>query len=713
MIDLNIPASPDLPATPEAEPSDSGGVSRHAQASPTDRRSPAAGGALTALADLNETRHDTIRRTVSAPLATSSEERPTKRRRCTLSGGDEGDPRRLHEPAPASAAPWRNEPAMHVFRWTMMRRQPMARVLRSGPVADIANHLPHHQSQRNLFDALLSTPEERFGYLKLMRPEPAGKYLLQADDPEVLAHALSQAGTDALHGTPRPDVVVDRAGWLLHAGTAAASKIEDEIPQQALDAVEQAQAQLVEQFAHAGPSARAGAVRNLVATSRYAGTLDDVFRFAQTTLAPERFRALPSSERARALATLALSISDTAYMSWQGVDELSDGEEQADLEADLQTQLGGGLAETVPMMLDEARRLSPIPSDAARLLVTSMISTLECMTPDDDTQRAILDLFDAHLPYLEGVDRDATLGRLAESLAIFGRPEEQRRALNMVLHRIPSTAPTDDWLSHVGAEGRWRIPLGLLNSLRSVDDPRLRSELLNLLANQLAPNRAAAIPSYRLNELLARMVEFDSEPDDTERLLTIALASLETLSGVDLLRPLLAMARREAGPLDDALAERMHEARLRLLPRLPLEAMPTDAPPLAALSPAALPTAASLLETLSPEDEARVLAARMNEVGAGGPFTRASVFALVAARLAARAAGASGVYALGHMARALPPDAAAEWANRLQSQLDAQLDDDLALRLAPGPSTRAPIPGPAIAYDTVQAMIDALRGQRR
>ena len=420
-----------------------------------------------------------------------------------------------------------------------------------------------------------------------------------------------------------------------------------------------------------------------------------------------------ASERARALATLALSISDTAYMSWQGVDELSDGEEQADLEADLQTQLGGGLAETVPMMLDEARRLSPIPSDAARLLVTSMISTLECMTPDDDTQRAILDLFDAHLPYLEGVDRDATLGRLAESLAIFGRPEEQRRALNMVLHRIPSTAPTDDWLSHVGAEGRWRIPLGLLNSLRSVDDPRLRSELLNLLANQLAPNRAAAIPSYRLNELLARMVEFDSEPDDTERLLTIALASLETLSGVDLLRPLLAMARREAGPLDDALAERMHEARLRLLPRLPLEAMPADAPPLAALSPAALPTAASLLETLSPEDEACVLAARMNEVGAGGPFTRASVFALVAARLAARAAGASGVYALGHMARALPPDAAAEWANRLQSQLDAQLDDDLALRLAPGPSTRAPIPGPAIAYDTVQAMIDALRGQRR
>mgnify|MGYP001552041233 FL=1 len=306
---------------------------------------------------------------------------------------------------------------MHVFRWSMIRRQPMARFLRSGPIAHIASRL-QPPSQRRLFDALLCTPEERYGYLELMSPESAGRYLLRNRDPDVLMHALAQAGMDDLHGVPRPDVVVDRCGWLLRAGATAAVKLNARVPRQARGALAQAQEQLLEQFDQAGRSARAGAVRNIIGASAVASTLEDAFRLAQTALAPQRFHALPLGERADALATLAEAIGDAAYMSWQHLEEVPEGRRRDALERHLTLRLDEGLAQTVPMMFDEARRLSPIPSDAAQVIVTSLISALEYTPPPVPTQQLILDLFDTQLPYLEGADRDLTLARLAESIAL-------------------------------------------------------------------------------------------------------------------------------------------------------------------------------------------------------------------------------------------------------------------------------------------------------
>lgn len=688
MIDLNLPASPGSPITPPSEAGAEAGPSTPAQ-SPAAERAPAIGGPLTALAGLTEARRAAARQTVSAPRPDDGGERPLKRLRRTLSDGDAPS---VPHPAPASAAPWREEPAMHVFRWSMIRRQPMARFLRSGPIAHIASRL-QPPSQRRLFDALLCTADERYGYLKLMSPESAGRYLLRNRDPDVLMHALAQAGMDDLHGVPRPDVVVDRCGWLLRAGTAAAVKLNVRIPRRAREALVQAQQQLLDQFDQAGPSARAGAVRNIVGTSSVADTQDDAFRLAQTALAPQRFRALPLGERADALATLAEAISDAAYMSWRHLEDVPEGRRHDVLERHLTQGLDEGLATTVPMLLNEARRLSPIPSHAARVMVTSLISVLEYTPPPIATQRLILDLFDTQLPYLEGDDRDVTLARLAESLALFSRPEEQRRVFDMVLHRMPGMPQREDMLEHVGAEGRWRIPYGVVNSLRRLDDPRLREETLHLLGNQLEPHRLAAIPAERLEEVLARAAELDVPEHDVPRMSTIVLRALDALPDARLERPLQALARVQAGPLDEDLVERIQEARLRLLTRVPPQALARDA---------------SLLQGLSLQDEARLMAFRTNEATDADPRTRASTFAFVATRLSAHAAGAHGRQAAHQIAHALPRGTAATWAG----QLEAQLDDALGLRLASGPSTAAPSFEPTRAYADVEALIAALRMRR-
>jgi hypothetical protein len=451
--------------------------------------------------------------------------------------------------------------------------------------------------------------------------------------------------------------------------------------------MERAEDLLLDGFEQAGPSARAGAVRNLIETSACANTLDDALHFALQALAPERFRALPLDERAHALATLALSVSKAADLTWLDVDELSDDDDQLNREGELVDLLGSGLDAAVPRMLDEARRLSPIPSDAARLLVASLISTLERVLPDLDTQRAILDLFETQVPYLQGADRDETLGRLAGSLWVFAQPAAQRRVLNMVEHRLPGAAPAEDRLAHVGTDGRSRIASGILDSLRrGVANEHVRGESLNLLANQLAPDRARALPIYSLQQLLVRMVEFDPGAHGSERILTIALDALDALEGINLLGPLEAMARREAQPLGAAIAERMREARLRLIPRLPLEFMFDRA---------------TLLDPLPPEDEARVLAARMNEAGDAGPLHRQLIFAMVAGRLAERTAGAADNWqVVRRMASALTPDAAAA----LADQLEANLREVLAA----GPAS-----GRIAEYRPVAAMIQALRAPRR
>jgi hypothetical protein len=504
-----------------------------------------------------------------------------------------------------------------------------------------------------------------------------------------LDHALSQTGMEALHGVPLPDVVVDRAGWLLRAGMAALPEIDVPIPPHAMDAMlamDLAEAVLLEGFDEAGPSARAGAVRNLIETSASANALDDAIRFALSALAPQRFRALPLDERAHALATLARSISDSAYQSSLDLDELPAGDDRNEQDAEFQELLGSGLDEMIPRMLDEVRRLSPIPSDAARLLVTSLISAHDRAMPALDTQRAMLDLFETQMPYLQGADRDATLGRLAASLEVFDRPDLQWRVLNMVEHRLPGAASAADRLAHVGTDGRSPILLGIVNFLSVVEDEHLRRESLSLLADQLAPERARALPMYPLQQLLVRMVEFDPGAHGAERMLTIALDALDALQDVHLLGPLEAMARREAQPLGQALAERMREARLRLIPRLPLESM-RDATP--------------LLNALSPEDEARVLAARTNEANDAGPSVRQAMLAMVARRLDARVESAADEsQVIRRMADALSPDAAAAWAHRLE----ADLVDVLNLRLNDGQS---------IEYGPLLAMLRALREQSR
>ncbi len=690
MIDLNLPASPGSPATPASEAGDGSHTAAQAQAlagSPT----PAAGGPLTALSDLSETRRGTIRRTVSASYATCADdeaERPAKRLRRTESGPS-AQP--AGDGAQAGAAPWRSESAMHVFRWSMIRRQPMARFLRSGPLAEIANHL-RPRSQRRLFDALLCTPKERYGYLRMMTPESAGRYLLRNHDRDVLSHALARA-EDLPPDVPRPDWVVDRSGWLLKAGTASAAKLDVPITLRRRNVLTRAEAQLVEQFDHAGPSARTGAVRDLIATSVQAGTIEDAFRFAQTALAPQRFRALPLSERAHALAALGEGIGDAAYMSWQQLYDLPEGEEHNDFEEHLTTGLLNGLAETVPMLLNEARRLSPIPSDAARRLVTSLISTLECATPDVDTRRAILDLFDTQLPYLAGADRDATLSRLAESLALFGQPEEQRRMLNMVLYRTADAPWPDDWLAHVGAEGRWRVPMGILNSLREVEDPAVRDETLRLLANQLAPSRIGAIPGEHLQTVLERALDLDVPADTAHRLMPIVAGALDAVPGEQLARPLRAMGRRASAPVAEALGQQMYNVLIRQLPRLPV-AERVDL--LAA-------TSADLLDAMPPADAAPLLAGITNDADGAAPRTRASSLAFVTGRLAARAAAAP--HGLDELAHALPRTTAGAWAR----QLEAELTGALSLGLALGTHSPGRAGAADVAHAPMQATLEALR----
>ena len=297
------------------------------------------------------------------------------------------------------------------------------------------------------------------------------------------------------------------------------------------------------------------------------------------------------------------------------------------------------------------------------------------------------------LPYLEGADRDLTLARLAESIALFSQPEEQRRVLDMVLHRTPGMPHRDDMLEHVSVEGRWRIAYGILNSLRRLDDPHLRDETLNLLANQLEPRRLAAIPAQRQEALLASAAELDVPQPDMPRLLTIVVRALDALPDAGLERPLQALARHEAGQLDEDLVDRVQEVRLRLLTRVPPQALASDA---------------SLLQGLSLQDEARLMAFRTNEAADADPRTRASTFAFVATRVSAHAAGAHGRQALHQIAQALPHGTAAAWAG----QLEAQLDDALGLRLAPGPSTAAPAIRTSIAYADVETLIAALRMRR-
>ncbi|WP_197342130.1 type III effector protein [Ralstonia solanacearum] len=579
---MKVSRSASSPSSPSAADGPSG-LREHGEPSSGSQQH-AASGQLASLADLNQARRSALKRPLGDDGAGGSGEPAAKRRRHSVTfvmscSGKEPSRRPLvRQPVPDPDQrrvnqQIRSNQAAFAKR-QLIAKLPAARLLQGELAAEIGRHLPPGD-QRRLDAVLPRSAEARYAHARGLPPALAGVYLNR--DREALM--LAAADTDK-HGAPlSADALLDRAGWLLQAGTRAAATPGVNATNRIRDAMDEAEARLLETFDRAGPQAQAEAVRHLIASCAH-GTLDDALRFAQTALSPQRFHALPSAEQPGALAALVEHLDNVEEIEWDRTAAIEDGEMRQEREAELEDQRFEGMSATMPLLLDAARRIGQVPSDVAGLTVRSVVSLVDRQVPDAATQRAALDLLDTQLPHLQGDDRSAAIERLASILSHFEQPEQQWRVLDMLSRRAPGTPPSEDRLSHLNPAARVGVINAVFHQLAEVADDGVRSGALTLLGNQLEPGRLGHFPDEALQSILTDAVMLDVPANSRQSLFALVERTLDALPGERIAQPLRQMFRRALQPpvadlpeLEQqawaGLNQRMQQAWLRLLPRVP------------------------------------------------------------------------------------------------------------------------------------------------
>lgn len=634
---ISRPPSPSSPAS--SSPAAPGPSGIQAQAEPSGSQQPVDGGPLASLAHLSQTRRSALKRPAGDDGAGGSSAPAPKKRRLSVSFdvpvSDGAGVRRQVVRRPTAD---RRQVVINrriavnqgaFLNRTLASKQPIVRLLQGELGAEIARHLPPEDQHR--LEATVPRPgDKRSEHARLLPPQLGGVYL--NSDEEALAYALSEAD---VHGVPfSADVLLDRAGWLLQAGTRAAAT-PGVVPTDPLrDAMDEAEARLMQTFDRAGPRAQAEAVRNLIASCAYAGTLDDALRFAQAALSPQRFRTLPPGEQPGALAALAEHLDNTEEMEWGRTEAVADEEMRLEREEELDDLHLDGMSSTLPLLLDAARRIGTMPSGAACLLARSVVSLLDRQLPNVATQQAALDLLDTQLPYLQGDDRSAALAHLATLFARFEQPQDQRRALNMLLRRPPGTPPSDDRLSHLNAAAQVTVTHAVFRQLTDVADDGVRNEALALLDNQLGLDRLGRFPSEALQSLLSDAAMLNVPAGSRQPLLALVERTLDALPGERIVQPMRQLLLRAFQPPAENLPEpeqqawagfnqQMRQAWLRLLPRVPAVQRADLLAFAAAVDPEMLPVALSRLAAVAPETHRAMLA------GIGEPQREAFANAIV------------------------------------------------------------------------------------
>ncbi|MHA6882672.1 type III effector protein [Ralstonia pseudosolanacearum] len=618
------PSPPSSPSSPSAAVGQSGLGER---GDPSGSQPHAAGGPLAALADLNQARRSALKRALGDDGAGSSGESAAKRLRhsvifaMSFSG---------HEPSrlPLVRQPVTDRDQRRVNRRIrrnqaafakrqLIAKQPVARLLQGELAPEIGRHLPPGD-QRRLEAVLPRSAEARYAHARGLPPALAGVYLNRDEE----ALMLATADTDT-HGAPlSADALLDRAGWLLQAGTRAAATPGVNATDRIRDAMDEAEARVLEIFDRAGPRARAEAVRHLIASCAYAGALDDALRFAQTALAPQRFHALPSAEQPGALAALLEHLDTVEEMEWDQAAAIEEDEMRQEREAELEDQRFEGMSATMPLLLAAARRIGQVPSEAACRTVRTVVSLIDRRVPDAATQQVVLDLLDTQLPHLQGDDRSVAIERLATILGCFGQPGLQRRVLDMLSRRAPGTPPSEDRLSHLNPAARVGVIDALFHQLAEVTDDGVRSRALTLLDNQLEPGRLAHFPNEALQSILTDAVMLDVPANSRQPLFALVARALDVLPGERIAQPLRQMFRRAIQPpvadlpeLEQqawaGLNQRMQQAWWGLLPRVP-----------------AAPRADLLAFTVTVAPE--MMSVALSELVAGAPDTHRAMLAGIA-----------------------------------------------------------------------------------
>ncbi|KFX82822.1 type III effector protein [Ralstonia solanacearum] len=582
---MKVSRSPSPPSSPSAADGQPG-LREHVESSGSQQH--AASGPLASLADLNQARRSALKRPLgddgtsgsggsgepaakkprhSVTFAMPFSGKEPSRRPLLRQPVTDPDQRRVNQQIR------RNQAAF--AKRQLIAKLPVARLLQGELASEIGGHLPPGD-QRRLDAVLPRSAEARYAHARGLPPALAGVYLNR--DREALM--LATADTDT-HGVPlSADALLDRAGWLLQAGTRAAATPGVNVTNRIRDAMDEAEARLLDTFDRAGPQARAEAVRHLIASCAHAGALDDAQRFAQTALSPQRFHALPSAEQPGALAALVEHLDIVEEMEWDRTAAIEDGEMRQEREAELEDQRFKGMSATMPLLLDAARRIGQVPSEAACLTVRSVVSLVDRLVPDAATQRAALDLLDTQLPHLQGDDRSAAIERLASILSHFEQPGQQWRVLDMLSRRAPGTAPSEDRLSHLNPAARVGVIHAVFHQLAEVADDSVRSRALTLLDNQLEPGRLGHFPNEALQSILTDAVMLDVPANSRQRLFALVERTLDALPGERIAQPLRQMFRRAVQPPVADLTEleqqvwaglnqRMQQAWLRLLPRVP------------------------------------------------------------------------------------------------------------------------------------------------
>ncbi len=631
---ISRPSSPSSPAS--SSPTAQGRSGTQAHAEPSGSQRSADGGPLASLANLSLTRRSALKRPAGDDGAGASSEPASKRRRLSVSfnvpvsdGAGKHRPAVRRVPADHGRAAV-NRPAdvnwpidvnqriaanqRAFLRRTLASKQPIVRLLHGEIGAEIARHLPP-EDQRRLEATVPRPGDRRADHARLLPPQLGGVYL-NADE-EALAYAQSE--TDA-HGVPfSADVLLDRAGWLLLAGTRAAATPGLAMTGRMRDAMGEAESRLLRTFDRAGPTAQAEAMRNLISTCACAETVDDAWHFARTALAPQRFHGLPPAEQAGALAVLAGHCDNVEAREWGRAQALPDAEMRLERQDELTDQHCDGMSSTMPLLLDAARRIGPMPSGDACLLARSVINLIDRQLPDIATQQAALDLLEIQLPHLQGDDRSAALAHLATIFARFEQPQDQRRALNMLLRRPPGTPPSDDRLSHLNAAAQVTVTHAVCRQLIDVEDDGVCNEALGLLDNQLEPGRLARFPNEVLQSSLSNAAMLDVPADSRQRLFSLVERTLDALPGERIVQPLRQLLLRATQPPPPDLPEpeqqvwaglnqQMLQAWLRSLPRVPAVQRADLLASAVAVDPEVLPVALSRLAGVAPETHRAMLA---------------------------------------------------------------------------------------------------------
>ncbi|WP_247360569.1 hypothetical protein [Ralstonia pseudosolanacearum] len=581
---VNPPASPGASVASPSAAQEAAGA-QPSSTEPSGSRTHAAGSPLASLAELSQTRRAGVKRPAGDDDAGSSDEPPRKMPRRSVKFAmsfREGVPPRSalarHAATDAEQADINEqiETNQRAFLVQQMEaKQPVVRLLQSELGAEIARHLPA-QDQRRLDATLARSPEARYEHARLLPPQMGGAYLNR--DEEALALVLAE--TDA-HGAPlSADARLDRASWLLLAGTQAAALPDVKVIGRMRRAVRQARVALFQTFDRAGPAAQAEALRRLIGACAYAGSQADALRWTREALGEQRFYSLPPDERADALAELAEHLDNAEETEWDRLDHFTDPAMRAERERTLAQLHTNGLAYTLPMMLDAACRIGPMPSDAAELLMQSVVNMARRLMPAPATQQVMLDLFCTLLPQLQGNARAGGGARLMAMLPELPAIGDQLRLFNRILLCPPGTPPSENRLSHLDVAGQYALTQAVFSQLPNMGEHTMREEAMKLLDNQLAPGRLGRFPGAALESLLTNAARLPVPASSRPQLLSIIERALEVLPGERIARPLRKLLERAIQPpawhLDAREAAAWHDISPRLmqawhhlLPRLP------------------------------------------------------------------------------------------------------------------------------------------------